>query len=1196
LLSPRTISNDTAKNKREDNYLKSPTLPKDIKGAEVAVTSRPLEGSKKDEDKKEEKAWYEGFFEGLAQMGRDMTNTINKAADYVGDLIGDAVGAIGSLITGDYTPNVSKEFEEAARRTSANIGIPYEYLMAVMGFETGGTFSPSERNMAGSGATGLIQFMPSTARDMFGISTDQMASMSQIEQLAYVEKYYKNVLNGRQASTLTDAYMVVLYPAAVGKGDDYTLFRSGTTAYRQNAGLDVNKDGTVTAGEATEKVKQYLPRSGDSRDASKNGPSKSYSPMSVNKGSFLDDSPKGSYDYTLSRNGKTNVEIPAPFSGVVISALPESKSGGYGEDLLIYDPSTNLTHRLAHNQRLLVKEGDTFVKGQPIAIQGSTGRSRGTHIHHEVHKGKINYAQSVGARPQMIRDRSQSRPIVEGIINEWTAGSKGGETSSAKSVNDKPKSSVRKGWITPKSTSGSDWVNSSPTSQNNIPRKIAIAAGHWNTYGQGAPGEQAWNKLVAQQIANTGKERGFEVDYIEPSKTKKMSLAEVGAALAAKESQGYYAVEIHADRNDSAGRSGVIPGSKVDAADIALAKVFGSFSKGQYSGYALPRQGVSLLETVGMAEVNKMTPEEQAKFAKEIAAMFFDALGGAEPSDTPFDPNQLYSDDVDVYKYQRPQPQRRKVTSWAERERKAQERIKSGQVKRESYQTNPSRLRNNGVRPGGRPAEPNPQAKADLDIKEIVGSNSGSKELAIVASAGGDLSGLIPQVTALAPEPQVKKQTPAKVELPREIRSREVATVAETKGSVGYGGGSGGSSGAGGQSSTVSGVVYTQGDLGSPGAFHFDIKRVEGGFYEREYLDNYVQVNGKPIGSGITVKGGEYGAPRKYGGHGGWDYAFGDKNAGLTLVNGARLISVTPTKTYGDKLIFQLPTGEQFAIIHGRATQLGRESAGAEGAYAANVPSDSGGGGQMMMRRQPPRRKVTSWAERERRALERIQSGQVVRQSYRTNSSRIAKNNQQSKEDDKGLFGFIQIPNLFKRNTTLPSKPTKDDNQSFTPPVGKKLDIKSQVSQKDIVKAIPTNSKDLDVDEILDIKVSQASDAAMSKAEVVGNVIAEAAAKAHKQKKESTPEKAVKHITNVQRPAETAQNVSSYTRSITSNITRATKTQPVYQPDNDQNVILVSSQIDQTMVNVNVANSGMRSPCSGQMAGKKQRVQGPCVA
>ena len=47
---------------------------------------------------------------------------------------------------------------------AGRLGISEADLMAVMSFETGGTFNPNIRNAAGSGATGLIQFMPSTAR------------------------------------------------------------------------------------------------------------------------------------------------------------------------------------------------------------------------------------------------------------------------------------------------------------------------------------------------------------------------------------------------------------------------------------------------------------------------------------------------------------------------------------------------------------------------------------------------------------------------------------------------------------------------------------------------------------------------------------------------------------------------------------------------------------------------------------------------------------------------------------------------------------------------------------------------------------------------------------------------------------------------------------------------------------------------
>ena len=63
--------------------------------------------------------------------------------------------------------------------------------MAVMSFETGGTFNPGIRNAAGSGATGLIQFMPSAAAGL-GTSTQALAGMSRAEQMKYVEKYLSN--------------------------------------------------------------------------------------------------------------------------------------------------------------------------------------------------------------------------------------------------------------------------------------------------------------------------------------------------------------------------------------------------------------------------------------------------------------------------------------------------------------------------------------------------------------------------------------------------------------------------------------------------------------------------------------------------------------------------------------------------------------------------------------------------------------------------------------------------------------------------------------------------------------------------------------------------------------------------------------------------------------------------------------------
>ena len=56
-------------------------------------------------------------------------------------------------------------FQQEVSAVAGRLGISEADLMAVMSFETGGTFSPSIPNAAGSGATGLIQFMPSTDVD-----------------------------------------------------------------------------------------------------------------------------------------------------------------------------------------------------------------------------------------------------------------------------------------------------------------------------------------------------------------------------------------------------------------------------------------------------------------------------------------------------------------------------------------------------------------------------------------------------------------------------------------------------------------------------------------------------------------------------------------------------------------------------------------------------------------------------------------------------------------------------------------------------------------------------------------------------------------------------------------------------------------------------------------------------------------------
>jgi tape measure domain-containing protein len=126
---------------------------------------------------------------------------------------------------------------------------------------------------------------------------------------------------------------------------------------------------------------------------------------------------------------------------------------------------------------------------------------------------------------------------------------------------------------------------------------------------------------------------------------------------------------------------------------------------------------------------------------------------------------------------------------------------------------------------------------------------------------------------------------------------------------------------AGGASAGAAGA-YLQGNIGptSTGP-HFDVKKMGGGYFPREYLDQYVQVNGKPLSSGTTVPGGTFAAHQNRGSHG-WDYAFGGGRHAATLTGGAEWMGGSPTQ-HGEARRFRIPTGEEFQFLHGRSEGIG---------------------------------------------------------------------------------------------------------------------------------------------------------------------------------------------------------------------------------------------------------------------------------
>ncbi len=154
-----------------------------------------------------------------------------------------------------YEHLVSQKFTKDVARYSELLDIEPDWLMAVMHFETGGTFSPSIMNAKGSGAVGLIQFMPQTAASL-GTSTHDLSRMTAEEQLPYVYKHLKAYAH--RLDSLGDVYMAVLWPIGIGKAPHEVIFDRKDPLrpknYAQNKGFDYNKDGKIIKAEIVKKV------------------------------------------------------------------------------------------------------------------------------------------------------------------------------------------------------------------------------------------------------------------------------------------------------------------------------------------------------------------------------------------------------------------------------------------------------------------------------------------------------------------------------------------------------------------------------------------------------------------------------------------------------------------------------------------------------------------------------------------------------------------------------------------------------------------------------------------------------------------------------------------------------------------------------------------------------------------------------
>jgi len=171
----------------------------------------------------------------------------------VSKLIEGGAGALTALTTptdkekATKTKGFTPEKAKSIKAMSERLGVNPNDIAAMMSFETGGTFDPAQKNLAGGKARGLIQFTPATAKDL-GTTTEALETMTFDEQIVYVEKYLKKRGIGKNGKTsLAD-----IYDSVLGSG-----YKIGSKEYAANP-VDTNGNGIIEKGEAV-KNKKFTP-------------------------------------------------------------------------------------------------------------------------------------------------------------------------------------------------------------------------------------------------------------------------------------------------------------------------------------------------------------------------------------------------------------------------------------------------------------------------------------------------------------------------------------------------------------------------------------------------------------------------------------------------------------------------------------------------------------------------------------------------------------------------------------------------------------------------------------------------------------------------------------------------------------------------------------------------------------------------
>jgi hypothetical protein len=148
---------------------------------------------------------------------------------------------------GTYDPNTVEEtgdFDKAFDDQAKAAGLDPAKLRPLVHAESGGKAGAVNKD---SGASGLIQFLPSIAKDL-GTTVEDIRKMSREQQIPLVMKYMSSK-GLKEGDTQGDYYVAIAAPGALREKDTAEVYKKGTPHYDNNTGWDLDGDGVITRGE-----------------------------------------------------------------------------------------------------------------------------------------------------------------------------------------------------------------------------------------------------------------------------------------------------------------------------------------------------------------------------------------------------------------------------------------------------------------------------------------------------------------------------------------------------------------------------------------------------------------------------------------------------------------------------------------------------------------------------------------------------------------------------------------------------------------------------------------------------------------------------------------------------------------------------------------------------------------------------------